>query len=190
MFGLGIIFLLSFLIIAAILFVMIGIPLLIVKNSGTQITFDSTMPEAHYASDARKLVREINETLKTSSIPAEQKAEVQRQIKDVPANVNKALNKLQRLRKIKKIAKRNEDASNSAQVLSDIRVMEQKIKDELLKSHEVLLSMPITLMKVDTARGSRDLDRIIESLGEANTRLTDLASGYDDLRTPGSYGYQ
>ena len=190
MFGLGIIFLLSFLIIAAILFIFIGIPLLIVKNSGTQMTFDSSLPESHYANDARKLVQEINETLKTSPLSAEQKSEVQRQIKDVPANVNKALNKLQRLRRLKKIAKRNEDASNSATVISDIKVMEQKIRDELLKTHEELLAMPITLMKVDTARGSRDLDRIIESLSDTSSRLNDLASGYDDLRSSNSYRYQ
>jgi hypothetical protein len=188
-FGLGIIFLLSFLIIAAILFIFIGIPLLIVKQSGTHVSFDASLPEAHYAKDARKLVQVINETLKTSPISAEQKSEVQKQMKEVTANVDRALNKLERLRKVKKIAKRNEDASNSAQVLGEIRVMEQKIRDELLKTHEVLLSMPITLMKVDTARGDRDLDRAIDNLGNTNHRLNDLASGYDDLRSNNSYGY-
>ena len=190
MFGLGIIFLLSFLILAAILFIFIGIPILIVKQSGSQISFDPSLPEAHYAKDARKLVQVVNETLKTSHISPEQKSEMQRQMKEVTANVNRALNKLERLRKVKKIARRNEDASNSAQVLGEIRVMEQKIRDELRVTHEVLLSMPITLMKVDTARGDRDLDRAIDNLSNTNQRLNDLASGYDDLRSNNSYGYQ
>lgn len=189
MFGLGIIFLLSFLILAAILFLFIGIPILIVKQSGTQITFDPSLPEAHYAKDARKLVQVVNESLKTSHISSEQKSEVQRQMKEVTANVNRALNKLERLRKVKKIARRNEDASNSAQVLSEIRVMEQKLRDELRASHELLLSMPVTLMKVDDARGNRDLDRVIENLSSTNQRLNDLASGYDDLRSNNSYSF-
>jgi hypothetical protein len=188
-FGLGIIFLLSFLIIAAILFIFIGIPLLIVKQSGGQVTFDTTMPEAHYAKDARKLVQVINETLKTSPISSEQKSEVQKQMKDVTANLDRTLSKLERLRKVKKIAKRNEDATNSTEVLRDIKVMEQKIQEELLRTHEVLLSMPVMLMKVDAARGDRDLDRIIDNLSDTNHRLNDLATGYDDLRSNSSYGY-
>lgn len=189
MFGLGIIFLLSFLILAAILFLFIGIPILIVKQSGSQISFDPSLPEAHYAKDARKLVQVVNESLKTSHISQEQKSEVQRQMKEVTANVNRALNKLERLRKVKKIARRNEDANNSAQVLSEIRVMEQKLRDELRMTHEVLLSMPVTLMKVDDARGNRELDRVIENLSSTNQRLNDLASGYNDLRSTNSYGF-
>jgi hypothetical protein len=186
---LGIIFFLSFLILAAILFLFIGIPILIAKNSSPQMTFDATMPEARYAKDARKLVQVINETLKTSPISAEQKSEVQKQTKEVTANVNKALSKLERLRKIKKIAKRNEDAANSPEVLRDIKAMERKIQDELLRTHEVLLSMPVMLMKVDAARGDRDMDRIIDNLSDTNHRLDDLATGYDDLRSNSSYGY-
>ena len=190
MFGLGIIFLLSFVILAAILFLFIGIPVLIAKQGGSQISFDPSLPEAHYAKDARKLAQVVNESLKTSHISSDHKSEVQRQMKEVTANVNRALNKLERLRKVKKIARRNEDASNSAQVLGEIHVMEQKIREELRLTHEVLLSMPVALMKVDAARGNHDLDRAIENLSDMNQRLNDLASGYNDMRSNNTYGYQ
>jgi len=147
------------------------------------------MPESQYVSDAHKLVNEIKETLKTSPLDNEQRAAVLRQVRDVPDNVAKAVQKLHRLRRLKKIAKRTEDVDTDV-VLSDIKEMERRIQTELRHTHETLLSVPVSLMKVDTARSDRNLDRIVTELSATNQRLNDIASTYDDMKanTQQSFG--
>jgi hypothetical protein len=144
------------------------------------------MPESQYVTDARKLVNEIKETLKTSPLDGEQRAAVLRQVRDVPDNVAKAVHKLHRLRRLKKIAKRAEDV-DTVVVLSDIKEMEQRIQSELRHTHETLLSVPVSLMKVDTARSDRNLDRIVTELSATNQRLNDIAASYDDLKAQQSF---
>jgi cell division protein FtsL len=147
------------------------------------------MPESQYVTDAGKLVNEIKETLKTSPLDNEQRAAVLRQVRDVPDNVAKAVQKLHRLRRLKKIAKRAEDVDTDV-VLSDIKEMERRIQTELRHTHETLLSVPVSLMKVDTARSDRNLDRIVTELSATNQRLNDIASTYDDMKanTQQSFG--
>lgn len=147
------------------------------------------MPEAQYAADANRLVDEIRDALKSCPIPYEQKTELLRQVRDVPANVNRAVSKLHRLRRIKKIAKRSEDVAGAADVLSDIAAMERCIIGELRRTHETLLAVPVTLMKVDVARGERNLDRIIAELSETNRRLNDLADSYGEVRAQQNLSY-
>jgi len=149
----------------------------------------SRMAESQYADDAQRLVREIKEALKACPIPYEQKTELLRQVRDIPGNVARALHKLQRLRRIKKIAKRSEDAANAADVLDDIVRMERQIVDELRRTHETLLAVPVTLMKVDAARGERNFDRVIVALSETNQRLNDLADSYGEVRAKRNLGY-
>ncbi|MFN4294431.1 MAG: hypothetical protein ACK4JD_09890 [Thermoflexales bacterium] len=144
------------------------------------------MPEGQYAADAVRLVDEIKDVLKSCPIPYEQKAELLRQVRDVPGNVNRAVCKLNRLRRIKKIAKRAEGAAN---VLGEIEAMERGIVGELRRTHETLLTVPVTLMKVDVARGERNLDRIIAELGETNRRLNDLADSYSEVRAAQNLSY-
>lgn len=149
----------------------------------------SRMAESQYADDAQRLVREIKEALKACPIPYEQKTELLRQVRDIPGNVVRALHKLQRLRRIKKIAKRSEDAANAADVLDDIVRMERQIVDELRRTHETLLAVPVTLMKVDAARGERNFDRVIVALSKTNQRLNDLADSYGEVRAKRNLGY-
>jgi anion-transporting ArsA/GET3 family ATPase len=157
-----------------------------VLNKSGKNSVPPKMPESQYVSDARKLVDEIKETLKTSPLDGEQRAAVLRQVRDVPDNVTKAVRKLHRLRRLKKIAKRSEDMDTDT-VLSDIKEMERRIQAELRRTHEMLLSVPISLMKVDTARGDRNLDRIVTELSATNQRLNDIASTYEDMKTQQSY---
>ncbi len=149
----------------------------------------SKMPESQYADDARRLVDEIKAALKICPIPYEQKTELLRQVKDIPDNVVRALHKLHRLRRIKKIAKRSDDATNADSVLNDIKVMERQIVGELRRTHETLLSVPVSLMKVDVARNERSLDRIIAALSETNQRLNDLADSYGEVRAKQNLSY-
>ncbi|BCX03343.1 MAG: hypothetical protein KatS3mg053_1281 [Candidatus Roseilinea sp.] len=147
------------------------------------------MPEAQYADDARRLVDEIKAALKTCPLPYEQKTALLRQVRDVPNNVTRALCKLNRLRRIAKIAKRSEEAAHAAGVLDDIKAMERCIVDELRRTHETLLTVPVVLMKVDVARGERNLDRIIAELSETNRRLNDLADSYGEVRAEQNLSY-
>ena len=180
--------LLLMLIATVILVGIIAVPVAIVRRLQPHRP-PSHMPESQYADDARRLVREIKETLKACPITYEQKTELLRQVRDIPGSVVRALHRLQRLRRIRKIAKRSTDAAGAAAVLDDIMRMERQIVDELRRTHETLLEVPVTLMKVDVARGERNLDRIIVALGETNQRLNDLADSYGEVRAERNLGY-
>jgi large-conductance mechanosensitive channel len=158
---------------------------MVVMNNHQRNSVPGKMPEAQYVDDARRLVNEIKETLKASALDADQRNAVLDQVRNVPDNVLKAVQKLYRLRRLKKIAKRSEDATNSAEVLRDIKDMEHRIQEELRRTHETLLSVPVNLMKVDAARSSRNLDRIVSELSETNLRLNDLAASQEEVRAAG-----
>jgi len=141
---------------------------------------DRATSEAQYAEDARRLVTEIQGILASSPLPPEQRAELLRQLNQVPQNITHALGKLGRLRRVKKIAQRSEGAGA---VLQELAHLEAQIVAELRSAHQTLLAAPVALMKLDLARGDRDLQRIIAALDEANQRLRDLAESYEALRT-------
>lgn len=182
-------FFVSVLILLAVVVGIVAVPVMVARKF-VRNGPPSRMAETQYADDARKLVKEIKESLKTCPLDSEQKSQMLRQVRDVPDNVVRALNKLHRLRRIKKIAKRSEDVTNASDVLNDIKLMERQIVVELRRTHETLLSVPVSLMKVDTARGERNLDRMIAELSETNQRLNDLADSYGDLRAKQNLGYQ
>jgi len=140
---------------------------------------EHAMSEAQYAKDARRLVTEIQGILASSPLPPEQRAELLRQLNQAPQNITHALGKLGRLRRVKKIAQRSEGAGA---VLQELALLEAQIVAELRSAHQTLLDAPVALMKLDLARGDRDLQRIIAALGEANQRLHDLAESYKDVR--------
>lgn len=166
----------SFVIVAAFILAAVS-----AQRNSNKHSVPPKMPESQYVTDARKLVDEIKETLKTSPLDNEQRAAVLRQVRDVPDNVAKAVQKLHQLRRLKKIAKRAEDTDTEV-VLNDIKEMEQRIQSELRHTHETLLSVPVSLMKVDTARSDRNLDRVVTELSATNQRLNDIASTYDDMK--------
>lgn len=180
----AIVLVLFFLFVLASLAIVIGLVAVpfIVARKLQQNSPPSHMAESQYADDARRLVNEIKGALKTCPLAYDQKSEVLRQVRDIPANVTRALHKLHRLRRIKKIAKRANGATNAADVLAEITLMEDQVVSELRRAHETLLSVPVSLMKVDAARGERTLDRIIAELSETNQRLNDLADSYGEVR--------
>jgi hypothetical protein len=141
---------------------------------------EHAMSEAQYAKDARRLVTEIQGILASSPLPPEQRAELLRQLNQVPQNITHALGKLGRLRRVKKIAQRSEGAGA---VLQELAHLEAQIVAELRSAHQTLLAAPVALMKLDLARGDRDFQRMVAALDEANQRLRDLAESYEALRT-------
>ncbi len=165
--------------IAIVILLGLAAPFVVLARRCRSERLPAKTPEGQYAADAVRLVDEIQDALKSCPISYEQKTALLRQVRDVPGNVNRAVCKLNRLRRIKKIAKRSEEA---AHVLSEIEVMERGIVGELRRTHETLLAVPVTLMKVDVARGERNLDRIIAELGETNCRLNNLAESYREVR--------
>jgi len=157
---------------------LVAVPAIVIRRSQAQGA-PAGMSEAQYAEDARRLVEEIRGALAGSAFSTAQRAELLRQLSRLPENVNRALHKLQRLRRVKRIAKRSEGAGA---VLQDILQMEEQIIAELRSAHQTLLAMPVALMKLDLARGDRDFERMIASLDESNRRLHDLAESYEELR--------
>jgi hypothetical protein len=127
---------------------------------------------------ARRLVTETKDILASSSLAPKQRAELLRQLNQVPENIIRALGKLQRLRRVKKIAK---SSGHAGAVRDEIAHLEAQILAGLRNAHQTLLAAPVTLMKLDLARGDRDLQHIIAELGEANQRLRDLAESYEAL---------
>jgi len=127
---------------------------------------------------ARRLVTETKDILASSSLAPKQRAELLRQLNQVPENIIRALGKLQRLRRVKEIAK---SSGHARAVLDEIAHLEAQILAGLRNAYQTLLAAPVTLMKLDLARGDRDLQHIIAELGEANQRLRDLAESYEAL---------
>lgn len=152
------------------------------KHSREFVEVPRKLPESQYARDAEKLIEQIREALGTSSISAEQRSAVEAQVSQVPRNLALALQRLHRIRKVKKIAKRSPDTQNLDAILDDVREMERRVQDELSRMHETLLSVPVSLLKIDVARNGRSIERIVEDLSDMNNRLGDVAETYDDLR--------
>jgi hypothetical protein len=138
--------------------------------------------ENQYAADARKLVEEIKETLKTSPISAQQKAALLAQVREIPDSAARALRKINRLRKIRDIANRMPHSDTVAQTLRDIDALERQLFVELQRMRETLLEISVGLMRVDAARGDKSLDRLVAELSETNQRLSDLADSYGDVK--------
>ncbi len=171
-------FLMAALFVLAFLTILVALPLFALYR-WRERHVPAGMSEMQYVEDARRLAEEIRGVLAGSAIPAGQRSELLRQLQRVPENISRALGKLQRLRRVKKIAQRSEGAGA---VLQEIARLEAQILAELRRTHQTLLEMPVALMKLDLARGDRDFQRMIAALDEANRRLHDLAESYEELR--------
>lgn len=152
------------------------------KHSREFVEVPRRLPESQYARDADNLLRQIRDALSTSSISPEQRSAVETQIGQVPRNLALALQRLQRIRTVKKIAKRSPDTQNLDAIMDDVREMEKRVQDELSRMHETLLTVPVSLLKIDVARNGRSIERIVEDLSDMNNRLGDVAETYDELR--------
>ena len=124
---------------------------------------------------ADRLAREVHETLRRSPLSAERKAAFERQSREVPDNVNRALWNLARLRRLyTSIDPQSDPANQNRQAISDL---ENKTLLEMNQSVELLASLSVSLIQVELARGDRSADRsprasstwISETESEANS---------------------
>jgi|GEM_PF-3806555 len=133
--------------------------------------------------DIRRLVVEINDILRSSPISTQQRADLTAHLRDVPANLTRAVGRLNRLRRIRDIANRAPDTEYSQQVRRDLDAVETEVQTQVYALHKTLLDMSVVLLRVDKASTGRSLERLMTELSTANERLEDIAASYDDIQT-------
>jgi hypothetical protein len=141
---------------------------------------DTHRSEIDLLERADRLAREVHEALRRSPVPAERKAAFERQAREVPDNVNRALWNLARLRRLSaSIDPSSDPALQNHQAIGDL---ENKTLAEMTRSVELLASLSVSLLQVELARGDRSSDRLLADLDESNKRLVDLSSAYAETR--------
>lgn len=135
---------------------------------------------------ADRLAREIRAALKHSPIAVERKATLERQAREIPDNLVKALWTLARLRRIaESIDPRYDPQGHARQDLTDMR---DSIVSEMTHAIEVLSPIPVSLMKVELGRGDGAFDRLVSGLDETHKRLIDLSASYLEIKEWSHYG--
>ncbi len=141
---------------------------------------DAHRSEIDLLERADRLAREVHEALKHSPVSSERKADFERQAREVPDNVNRALWNLARLRRLSvSIDSRSDPENQHRQAISDL---ENKTLVEMTQSVDLLASLSVSLIQVELARGERSADRLLADLDESNKRLADLLSAYAESK--------
>jgi hypothetical protein len=141
---------------------------------------DAQRSESDLLERADRLAREVHEALKHSPVSPERKASFERQAREVPDNVNRALWNLARLRRLSNSLDPRSDPENQhRQAINDL---ENKTLAEMAQSVELLASLSVSLIQVELARGERSADRLLADLDESNKRLADLSSAYAESK--------
>ncbi len=141
---------------------------------------DAYRSEIDLLERADRLAREVHEALRHSPVSAERKAAFERQAREVPDNVNRALWNLARLRRFSAaIDPRSDPDNQNRQAISDL---ENKTLAEMTQSVELLASLSVSLIRVELARGDQSADRLLADLDESNKRLADLSSAYTESK--------
>jgi hypothetical protein len=141
---------------------------------------DAHRSEIDLLERADRLAREVHEALQRSPVSAERKAAFERQAREVPDNVNRALWNLVRLRRLSaSIDPRSDPENQNRQAISNL---ENKTLTEMTQSVELLASLSVSLIQVELARGERSADRLLADLDESNQRLADLSSAYAESK--------
>ena len=129
---------------------------------------------------ADRLAREIRIALRHNPVSSVRKISFERQAREVPDNLAKALWTLARLRRIDDSLDPQYD--RDGQNRQEITDMQNKLLAEMKHSVEILSSIPVSLMKVELARGDGGLDRLLAALDETNKRLLDMSASYTEIR--------
>ncbi len=141
---------------------------------------DAHRSEIDLLERADRLAREVHETLKHNPVSPERKTAFERQAREVPDNVNRALWNLARLRRLSASVDPRSDPENQHQ--QTINDLENKTLAEMAQSVELLASLSVSLIQVELARGDRSVDRLLADLDESNKRLADLSSAYAESK--------
>ena len=129
---------------------------------------------------AARLVYEIDDALKCSPLPAAKYAPIERQTRQVPDNLNRALWKLARLRRLAESIDYGYD--KEGQQHQELENMAQQLRGEMQHSLELVSSLSISLVKVELAHDDLSADRLLADLDESNQRLRDLSASYAEVK--------
>ncbi len=129
---------------------------------------------------ADRLAREVKDALKRSPVSDIRKTSFERQAREVPDNVAKALWHLARLRRLS--ASIDPQLAADQQNRQDLLDQETKIQAAMTQSVELLAALPVSLIKVEIARSDRAIDRLAADLDESNKRLIDLSAAYAESK--------
>ncbi|HTP11198.1 MAG TPA: hypothetical protein VMP08_23245 [Anaerolineae bacterium] len=142
----------------------------------THVELDERAMQTH----AARLVYEIDDALKCSPLPPEKYASFERQTRQVPGNLNRALWKLARLRRL---AESIDDAyDKDGQQHQELDTMTHQLHDEMRHSLEIVSSLSISLVKVELAHDDLSTDRLLADLNDSNQRLRDLSTSYLEVK--------
>ncbi len=133
---------------------------------------------------ACKLLITINQTLQHAPLSDAQASSIREQANAIPRNIADSLRKLDRLRQIERLVRgeaRTRSACDRPTELAELRALESQLKAAIQSSLEVLMGIPVSLMKVELARDDRAVARIVSDLTESNLRLTDLAESWEEV---------
>jgi hypothetical protein len=129
---------------------------------------------------AARLVYEINDALKCSPLPPEKYASFERQTRQVPGNLNRALWKLARLRRLAESIDYEYD--KEGQQHQELEAMTKQLHGEMRHSLELVSSLSISLVKVELAHDDLSSDRLLADLDDSNQRLRDLSASYAEVK--------
>ena len=145
------------------------------------------IPDAHVELDERamqthaaRLAYEIDDALKCSPLPPERYVSFERQTRQVPGNLNRALWKLARLRRLAEAIDYQYDSNG--QQHQELESMTQQLHDEMRHSLELVSSLSISLVKVELAHDDLSTDRLLADLNDSNQRLRDLSASYAEVK--------
>ncbi len=125
---------------------------------------------------AQELLEAIDDALRHAPIPSEQKLLIRKQSADVPQNITKSAEKLRRVWKLQDLARKHTGRSDP-----ELEQMEHSLVATMDDSLDLMFSIPKSLMKVETARDEKAVEKIIAELNETNRRMLDLAEAHADI---------
>jgi hypothetical protein len=137
-------------------------------------------PERAMQTHATRLVYEIDDALKCSPLPPEKYASFERQTRQVPGNLNRALWKLARLRRLAESIDYEYD--KEGQQHQELEAMTKRLHGEMRHSLELVSSLSISLVKVELAHDDLSSDRLLADLNDSNQRLRDLSASYAEVK--------
>lgn len=145
------------------------------------------IPEHHIEPDERamqthaaRLVYEIDDALKCSPLPPEKYASFERQTRQVPGNLNRALWKVARLRRLAESIDHEYDPDGQRH--QELDAMTKQLHGEMQHSLEIVSSLSISLVKVELAHDDLSTDRLLADLNDSNQRLRDLSASYAEVK--------
>jgi hypothetical protein len=129
---------------------------------------------------ANRLATEIGDSIKDDPLPARKRKSFKQQAAQVPRNLEMALWKLARLRRI--AASIDHRYDSDGQKHQEIEQMVNQLRSVMQHSVEVLSAISISLVKVQLAHDDLSADRLLADLNESNQRLRDLSASYAEVR--------